>query len=112
MNAAARGSRPSHADPRYSEAAYLVSAHRWFMMQGEGGDDNELVRAQQQLLLAQQQLTSVQQQLKTVEQEVQRQGLQLRNGTDDRNRLQVMTAIQCNADAAMLLQPPNLTPLL
>lgn len=83
----------SHADPRYSEAAYGLFAHSgWLMVQGEGGDSNELVRAQQQLVLAQQQLTSVQQQLKTAEQEVERQGLQLRNSTDDRNRLQVMTA--------------------
>ena len=94
-----------------SEAAYNARAHIGLLVvQGEGGDDSELVRAQQQLLLAQQQLKSVQQQLKAAEQEVQRHGLQLRNSTDDRNRLQVETATQCKAWVAMLLQPPYVNP--
>lgn len=82
------------------------------MIQGEGGNDSELVRAQQQLALAQQQLTNVQQQLKVAEQEVQRQGLQLRNSTEDRNRLQVVTTTQCKACAALLWPLPGLTPVL
>ena len=94
-----------------SEAAYNAFAHIGLLVvQGEGGDDSELVRAQQQLLLAQQQLKNVQQELKAAKQEVQRQGLQLRNSTDDRNRLQVKTATQCKACAAMLLQPPCVNP--
>lgn len=60
--------------------------------QGEDGGRAELVSVQQQLGNTQQQLVSVQQQLTAAEAEVQRQGLQLRTSTDDRNRLQVTTS--------------------
>lgn len=58
-------------------------------VQGEDASHPELVDVQQQLGDAEQQLVHVQQQLATAEAEVQRQGLQLRNSTADRNRLQV-----------------------
>ena len=67
-------------------------------VQGEDGDElvpvqQQLGNTQQQLAGVQQQLAQVQQQLTAAEAEVQRQGLQLRRSTDDRNRLQV-TPIQ------------------
>lgn len=63
-------------------------------VQGEDGDElvsvqQQLGNTQQQLASVQQQLAQVQQQLTAAEAEVQRQGLQLRRSTDDRNRLQV-----------------------
>ena len=59
---------------------------------------------QQQLGNTQQQLDSVQQQLTAAEAEVQRQGLQLRKSTEDRNRLQVRTS-RCKACGTVLSQP-------
>ena len=49
--------------------------------------DGDIAAAE--LARVQQQVTSVQQQLTDAEREIQRQAQQLRNNTDDRNRLQV-----------------------